>query len=61
VTIWWSDRKSNSDLWKVTDYFPIHIEIRKNKWKWIGFTLRKSGGAIEKDALQLNPQGDRKT
>ena len=39
---------------------PINSEIRKQKWKWIGHTLRKPDGAIEKDALQWNPQEDRK-
>jgi hypothetical protein len=39
---------------------PIDIEIKKRKWRWIGHTLRKTAGAIEKDALDWNPQGARR-
>jgi hypothetical protein len=31
--------------------------IKKRKWSWIGHTLRKPSGIIEKDALDWNPQG----
>ena len=52
LVIWWPDRIYNEDLRKETEQLPIHIEIRKRKWKWIGHTLRKPDGAIERDALQ---------
>ena len=39
-------------LLKETDQLPIHIEIRKRKWKWIGHTLREPDGGIKKDVLQ---------
>jgi hypothetical protein len=39
---------------------PIDIRIKKRKWRWIGHTLRKPAGAIEKDALDWNPQGARR-
>ena len=58
LAIWWLDRLSNENLWKETNQLPIHIEIRKRKW--IGHTLRKLDGAIEKGAFQWNPQGERK-
>jgi len=48
LAISWPDRISNKDLWKETDQLPIHIEIRKRKWKWIGHILSKLDGAIEK-------------
>ncbi|XP_039291079.1 uncharacterized protein LOC120352855 [Nilaparvata lugens] len=32
---------------------------KRRKWRWIGHTLRKEEGAIEKDALDWNPQGHR--
>ncbi|XP_039278913.1 uncharacterized protein LOC120350317 [Nilaparvata lugens] len=48
--VWWPDMISNEELWHNTGQMPIDIEIRKRKWMWIGHTLRKRGGAIEKDA-----------
>jgi len=33
---------------------------KKKKWNWIGHTLRKETGAIEKTALDWNPQGYRR-
>jgi hypothetical protein len=33
---------------------------KKKKWNWIGHTLRKEAGAIEKNALDWNPQGYRR-
>jgi hypothetical protein len=36
------------------------MQIRERKWKWLGDTLRKPEGAIEKEALEWNPQGARR-
>lgn len=58
--IWWPETISNEDLWAATNQLPIRLEIRRRKWKWIGHTLRKPDGAIEKAALRWNPQGERK-
>ena len=33
---------------------------KRRKWNWIGHTLRKEIGAIEKTALDWNPQGCRR-
>jgi hypothetical protein len=33
---------------------------KRRKWNWIGNTLRKEAGAIEKTALEWNPQGYRR-
>jgi hypothetical protein len=48
---------SSNSLWEITKQEPIDILIKKRKWKWIGHILRKSAGAIEKAALDWNPQG----
>ena len=53
--MWWPDRISNEELEKETDQPHFNIEIRIHKGKWIGHTLRKTDGAMEKDALQWNP------
>jgi hypothetical protein len=34
--------------------------MKIRKWNWIGHTLRKEAGAIEKTALGWNPQGYRR-
>ena len=34
-------------------------QIKRRKWNWIGHTIRKEAGAIEKPALDWNPQGYR--
>jgi hypothetical protein len=51
---------SNEELWNKTSQEPIAVEIKRRKWRWIGHTLRKPDGAIEKAALEWNPQGVRK-
>jgi hypothetical protein len=38
----------------------IDVQIKERKWNWIGHTLRKPTGAIEKTALDWNPQGARR-
>jgi hypothetical protein len=47
-------------LWEITKQEPFDIQITKRKWRWIGHTLRKPAGTIEKDALDWNPQGARR-
>jgi hypothetical protein len=33
----------------------------KRKWQWIGHTLRKNYGSVEKQAVDWNPQGVRRS
>jgi hypothetical protein len=35
-------------------------QIKRRKWNWIGHTLRKEAGAIEKTASDWSPQGYRR-
>ena len=58
--VWWPEVMSNEELWHITGQLPINTEIKKRKWKWIGHTLRKGEGAVEREALEWNPQGRRK-
>jgi hypothetical protein len=60
INLWWPDVMSNEELWHKTSQAPIAVEIKRRKWRWIGHTLRKLNGAIEKAALEWNPQGVRK-
>jgi hypothetical protein len=55
----WTDKITN-ELWRITKQKPIEIQIKRRKWNWIGNTLCKEAGAIEKTALDWNPQGYRR-
>jgi hypothetical protein len=50
---------TNDKLWKLTNEIKITEEIIRRKWNWIGSTLQKEN-AIEEEAMEWNPQGQRK-
>jgi hypothetical protein len=56
MSIKWTGKITNEELWGITKEKPIEIRIKRRKWNWIGHTLRKEAGAIEKTALDWNPQ-----
>ena len=60
MNIKWTDKITNEERWRITKEKRIEIQIKKRKWNWIGHTLRKEAGAIEKTALDWNPQWCRK-
>jgi hypothetical protein len=51
-----TDKITNEELWRITQQNPIENQINRSKGNSIGHTLRKEVGAIEKTALDLNPQ-----
>ena len=59
MNIKWTDKITNEELWRITKQKPIEIQIKKKKrkWNWIGHTFGKEAGALEKTALDWNPQG----
>ena len=57
INIKWIDKITNEELWRITKQKSIEIQIKRRKWNWIGHTLRKEGEAIDKTALDWNPQG----
>ena len=57
--IYWPNTISNTNLWELTKQYPIEMQIRRRKWKWIGHTLRRKK-SITKQVLTWNPQGRRK-
>jgi len=61
LNIHWPEVISNEDLWRMTEETEISVQIKRWKWNWIGHTLRKGNGAIEREALDLNPQGKRRS
>ena len=57
----WLDKISNEEFWQRTKQTPIKQQIKERKWRWIGHTFHKPQGAIERHALDWNPQGTRKS
>jgi len=57
MNIEWTNKITNEELWRISKQKAIEIQIKRRKWNWIGHTLRKEAGAIEKTALDWNPQG----
>jgi hypothetical protein len=51
---------SNETLWDVTNQQLTGNQIKERKWSWTGHTLRKTEGAIERAALDWNPQDARR-
>jgi hypothetical protein len=51
---------SNEELWRKAQETEISIQIKRQKWNWIGHTLRKGLDTIEREALDWNPRGQRK-
>ena len=57
MNIKWMDKITNEELWRITHQKSIENQIKRRNGNWIGHTLRKETGAIEKTALDWNPQG----
>jgi hypothetical protein len=60
IGIRWPNTINNKELWKKTKQQPIETVIRTRNWKWIGHTLRKKDKIVTKQALDWNPQGQRR-
>lgn len=60
LKIHWPEVITNITLWRLTNQEPVAQEIMKRKWKWIGHTLRKPNNDITREALEWNPQGQRR-
>jgi hypothetical protein len=51
MNIKWTDNITNEELRRITQQKTIENRIKIRKWNWIGHTLRKEVGTIEKAAL----------
>jgi len=60
MNIKWTDKITNREVWRITHQQSIENQIKGRKWNWIGHTLRKETGEIEKTALDWNPRGYRR-
>jgi hypothetical protein len=50
---------SNEELWRRAEETEISVQIRRQKWNWIGHTLRKGQDTIEREVMDWNLQGQR--
>ena len=55
----WTDKVSNTTLWKMTKQLPTENEINNRKWRWIGHILRKPPAIITRQAITWNPHSPR--
>jgi len=60
MNIKWTNKIPNEELWGITHQKSIENQIKRRKWNWIGHTLRKEAGAIQKTTLDWNPLGYRR-
>jgi len=61
LNIRWPEVMSNEELWRSTGEIEMSTQITRRKWNWIGHTLKKGHEAIEREALDWNPQGKRRS
>ena len=54
MNIKWTDKITNEELWRITEQKSIEKQVQRRKRNWIGHTLRKETGAIEKTALDTH-------
>jgi len=59
LNIHWPEVISNEELWWRTEETEMSAQIQRRKWNWIGHTLRKGNEAIEREALEWNPQREK--
>lgn len=60
LKIFWPKKIRNTVLLRKCKQEPIDIEIRRRKWGWLGHTLRRDADSISRQALDWNPQGQRR-
>jgi len=51
MDIKYTNKITNEELWRITQQKSIENQIKRRKWNWIGDTLCKEVGAIEKTPL----------
>ena len=60
LRIRWPDRITNAELHKICEFDELRRMVKRRKWSWIGHTLRRSIEEIARQALDWNPQGNRR-
>ena len=60
LRIHWPETIHNENLWARAQQTPVEEDIRRRRWRWLGHMLRKPPSSIGRQALNWNPQGQRK-
>ena len=60
LKIFWPQVISNVDLWNLTNQPPVHAQIMKRKYGWIGHTLRRPTFEVHREALTWELAGSRR-
>jgi len=55
-----TNKAENEEPWRRAEETETSTQIKRQKWNWIGHTLRKENEAIEREALDWNPQEKRR-
>lgn len=61
LRVWCTNKIINMDMWRHMNQEQVHNEIKSRKWGWIGHILGKGPNNIERNSLDYNLQGKRKT
>jgi hypothetical protein len=60
LNIHWPEVISNEDLWRRTEETEMSMQIKRQKWNWIGHKLSTGNEAIEREAWDWNPHWKRR-
>lgn len=56
----WPDYTTNTELYMRAGVDSLTKLVHERKWRWIGHALRKPSQSITRQALEWNPQGNRR-
>ena len=59
LRIYWPNKISNTDLHERTGMQPISLEVKRRRWKWIGYVCRMPLTSIPRVAMRWTPGGKR--
>jgi hypothetical protein len=57
--IFWPNKISNENLFKITRQEDIRTTIKRRRWRWIGHAMRRDRDNIARTALTWTPEGRR--
>ena len=60
LNVKWFDRVPNTTLWERAKQEQLAVQVRRQRWRWVGHMLRKDTANVTRQALEWNPQGKRK-
>ena len=58
--IFWPQKITNAELYRISNQEPIVETITRKRWRWVGHILRRESDNITKRALRWTPEGRRR-